>query len=345
MAKIVWGFADYVIVGELNTSLCRVFIPAELLGRAGHTCHVYHLSLLMSDIKPPEAQQAIDEADVIVIERLIVGQMHQAIRDWRKAGKRVIVTFDDHYGLMPKDTGSWEFWHSNGGSNWSQFLQGLRLVDKAITPSKVLCDDFKDYCPTEFVPNYLHPQQWTDVPRRPPDRNIIIGWCGSSAHDQSWLGSDIVPALGSLNKKHPRLHVHIQNTRPAIVGLLNKHQVRFNAQDWVPAEHWPRVVAAYNIGIAPLSGEYDRRRSYNKLCEYATLGIPWVATKYHEQVGPYDETVGGILIENHSHEWERALSMLIEDEPLRQNLGQQGYVWSKQLMDNAVKDYERALGL
>src|SRR3989304_4949228 len=105
MAKIVWGFADYVIVGELNTSLCRVFIPAELRGRAGHTCHVYHLSLLMSDIKPPEAQQAIDEADVIVIERLIVGQMHQAIRDWRKAGKRVIVTFDDHYGFMPKDTG------------------------------------------------------------------------------------------------------------------------------------------------------------------------------------------------------------------------------------------------
>jgi len=73
---------------------------------------------------------------------------------------------------------------------------------------------------------------------------------------------------------------------------------------------WPQIVARFDIGLAPLAGDYDRRRSWIKVMEYALAGIPCAFTDYE----PYDDLRPlGIPIENSSENWYHALKFLIEN--------------------------------
>lgn len=167
MANIVFGFADSG-ERELNTSMWRCFTPADILREAGHICAVKHIGLLFSSVQDEKTIQAIEEAEVIVLERLLLKPFHETIINWRKSGKRVYCTFDDNYELMPKSgMPSYATWL--GGERprnavddllerhgqqretglyaiLNEFKEGLGLVDGALVPSKILQNDCQKYC-------------------------------------------------------------------------------------------------------------------------------------------------------------------------------------------------------
>jgi hypothetical protein len=92
------AFADYD--SEYNTSVWRCRIPALGLERAGHDVSESHyLDILQYD------------AEVYLVERnLQDSRLVESVSRLRKAGKRIVVTFDDAYSLMPDYSptkGSW----------------------------------------------------------------------------------------------------------------------------------------------------------------------------------------------------------------------------------------------
>jgi glycosyltransferase involved in cell wall biosynthesis len=308
---------------------------------AGHHSFVGHIMAVLSGNVPLETEKEIDEADVIVIERLPVERVHKFIKTMRGKGKQVWITFDDNYALIPA-TGSRDVWR--GGKNarggrgaiLNEFREGLRLATGFMTPSKLLCEDYSAYNEqAEYAPNYLD----TDVWRRDtePDPKIItIGYGATSLHNISLKESNVGPALAKLCKQNSKIQIYLQPRFEDITALFNKLGVRHQVGNWLPVERWPHVISQFNLGIAPLSGNYDMRRSFLKVLEYATLGIPWVAT----YGAPYFEAQGGVLVRNRGEEWYNALNRLIEDKSLYRKLSEEGLAWAQAHNASCVQRYE-----
>jgi hypothetical protein len=337
--KVAWYFADSSLQ-ELNTSLHRVIYPSKMMEEAGHECRIAHVSSLFASQDLSNAEWS----DVVVIERLLVEEVYDAIRMFGNAGKKVFCTFDDAYHLMPsspaRDTWRGGKTSRNGqGSILNEFREGLRLCYGALVPSKLLAEDYRSYQPNiHYVPNYLYLPLWKNLPPKNPDI-ITIGWGGTSLHNISWKDSGVIPALGKICKRYPKVIVHLQPPYPDIVVSMEKAGVRYVLGAWQPFEEWPKTVAKFHIGLAPLSGLYDSRRSNLKALEYATLGIPWIAT----DDAPYKESYGGILVNNRMQSWYDALEELITDKQSYAVYSESGRAWSERFNGDCVGRYEAVL--
>ena len=110
----------------------------------------------------------------------------------------------------------------------------------------------------------------------------------------------------------------------------------------VPFDQLPRVMADFDIGIAPLlDTPFNRARSDIKVKEYAASQVPWLAS----DCGPYaplGERNGGRLVADDG--WFDALDDLIADAAARERLAQSGQQWAlTQSADAVAAAYEHLL--
>jgi hypothetical protein len=363
--KILWIEADQKY--EINTSRFRVEIPASMMSDAGHECFVSHRNLLFPPTYHPlnekfllgvrETFDKMKWADVVVIERLITNEIHPFIKWLQLNGKKVWCSFDDAYHLMPLDNivmneksavmGAQGVWRGGKkalgghGSVLNEFRHGLSLCDGAMVPSRVLVEDYRQYNPnTQFIPNFLHAKLWDNPPKKPPDV-ITIGWGGSTHHTLSWKESGIIPALSQICRDNPRVVVHLQPAYPDIVKLFDGAKIRYVTGSWQSLSDWVQTLSSFMIGVCPLSGEYDRRRSSLRAQEFGMSGVPWVGT----DDAPYKESEGGIRVSNKSKDWFRAIESLIKDKALYQRLSEEGRTWAKEFNAGAAQRYEEVFGL
>ena len=307
---------------ELNTSIYRIRIPAKYLGLAGHILQVKHISEL----------DLAEVPEVVLLERIVTPDI---IDLFRLAGvKRIIVTFDDHYGLIPKDSpDSYHYWKGKkltGPKGIDEFKQALGMVDQVIVPSQLLVRDFFSSAKGKIahVPNYYDPEVWRDV--KPAlskvEGTLVVGWGGSRQHGASWRQCTLADGLFQLKKVHGD-NIQISVYARAADESLEKAKVSFLSYPWVKFEDWPGHLVTFDIGLLPLAGEYDRRRSNLKAIEYGLVGIPWVGNLEYSE--PYQGCKGGLFTSDSPKAWLAALSKLIDDESLRESLGHIGQEWAK----------------
>ncbi len=307
---------------ELNTSKYRVQIPAKYLQKAGHLIQVKHISELdLSEV--PET---------VLIERVVTPEMFDLLR---LAGvKHLVVTFDDHYGLIPKDSPTaylyWKGKKLNGPKGIDEFKQALGMADRVIVPSPLLVRDFASSAKGHIlcIPNYYDPEIW--IKAQPalakPEGVLIFGWGGSRQHGVSWRQCRLAEGLSQLQKVYgDKIQVWVY-ARTAD-ETLEKARVNFSSFPWVKFEDWPRHILDFDIGMLPLSGEYDRRRSSLKAIEYGLARLPWVGNV--EYSDPYNGCQGGLFVSDNPRAWQTACAKLIEDDDLRKSLGCTGQTWAK----------------
>ena len=320
MAKATFLFAD---TPPMNTSWYRCLIPAKYLGLAGH-----EIVIVRSDeLKPDQI------SEVMLVERELNPDMLRTIRAC--GAKRIIVTFDDAYHIIPRELErAWNYWRGQG--HLATFRKVLKQVEGAVVPSRLLADDYG----ADYLPNYLDPELWpkTDSPNL-ENRPIVIGWGGSQGHALTWRDPAFARVLKRITQEFPNVELRIYGA--VADNSLQQVNVPFQAQPWLDFEKWPAEVRQFNIGLAPLNGGYDLRRSNLKLLEYGAAGVPFVATNG----GEYRSAPGGILVSNIAEEWYRALKHLIRNPELRQRLGAAGRKWVEErwFMPQRVREYERVL--
>jgi hypothetical protein len=94
---------------------------------------------------------------------------------------------------------------------------------------------------------------------------------------------------------------------PKALDLPNEQMI---VKPWVSYREWPSVLSHFDIGLAPLAGEYDDRRSWIKVLEYLVMRIPWVASAG----SPYEEFSSyGWIVKNNSQAWERVLLDIVDN--------------------------------
>jgi glycosyltransferase involved in cell wall biosynthesis len=319
--NIVYVYADNP--NEWNSSEWRCAVPARAINRTRrHSAHLVSIADFSENL--PLVKSNCDEADIIVVQRNLIGQVLSSIQHWKARDKVVIADFDDAYNLIPSNNPSYPYWNqglksqaqANGIVSWEkidpppmvQFRWGLRLVHAATVPSKRLAADWQAYAEMHVLPNYIDWEKYQNISASPHE-GLVIGWGGSASHLQSFLGSGVMIALKSICRARKHVKVVICGKDKRIFEQLPLPPEQKIFHPWVHYQDWPQVLANFDIGLAPLHGPYDERRSWIKVLEYMVMKIPWVASEgpAYSELRPY-----GWLVKNSTSGWERVLLDMID---------------------------------
>ncbi len=147
------------------------------------------------------------------------------------------------------------------------------------------------------------------------NKEVKIGWIGSPT-TLRYL-KELLPALEQLQEKHAFTLTIIANGQG--IGFSGKEEKLI----WQEKKE-PTDLAEMDIGIMPLShSPWEQGKCAYKLIQYMATGLPVVASP----VGMNKQVVrpgkNGFLADT-QEEWIDALSTLIENKALRQQMGQAG---------------------
>jgi len=318
--KIVYVYADSL--KEWNCSEWNAIIPAKNINKTKkHTAKTIQINDFIKNNE--ETQKACSEADIIVVERNYFGDTLTMMQFWKVRNKTILCIFDDAYDIMHPQNISYKFWthgevrgKDKDGKDavalmqpkpLEQFVWGLKIAKGIQVPSVNLAKDWSKYNQTFYVHNFLDLDKYMNIEPLYKHDDLIIGWCGSLSHHSSFTDSGVMIALKNIAKRYPKVKVLISGDK-RIYDLLEVENKVF--QKFVPAEQWTPLLKTLDIGLAPLSGEYDKRRSWIKALEYMALKVPWIATNYPT----YDELHDyGTMTENGYKNWEDTISNMIEN--------------------------------
>jgi len=146
---------------------------------------------------------------------------------------------------------------------------------------------------------------------------ITIGWIGSPS--PSYMLKDIESIFVELTKRHQNIQLKMVGTPPdfSIAGI------KVIKKDWRLDEELADL-QSFDIGLMPLDDDpRNRGRLGYKMIQYMSVGIPVVASNMGLNKAVIKDGVNGFLVSS-EEEWVEKLSLLIENEDLRRQLGQNG---------------------
>lgn len=322
----------------MNCSRYRILTPAKYITKSGHDINLIGnpgISKIHGD-KIIDLDFGVDYSKIkstVLIERTITPDLIDKLR--LSGAKRIIMTCDDNYSRFGNLESARNWWERN----YAKFQKALGMVDLVVVPSYTLLDFYRPYAKKiAYLANYLDDDLYDNLPTN-TDKNII-GWGGSVQHVPSWQNKKMLNALDRILKEHSDWELDLTaGNIPAILGDFPKG-MKMMWRDWIPHTEWPKKVASFTIGIAPLFGEYDKYRSNLKVVEYGICNVPWVASLSD----PYSRTHvrGGILTKD--TDWYEALTTLINDKGARDILSAAGKEWAEGYkMSKNVSTFEEIL--
>lgn len=345
---------------EWNCSEWRDLAVADAINKSATdgvhpdwSAKLVHVSGFM-DYLNPAIQEIMRKADIITVQRnLIAEDVFTSIRYWKGLGKVVLADLDDAYHILPFSNPAFQFWKENvynlDPTPLAMLERGLSYCDGLTCPNRLLYGDWSHVVKGYYLQNFARREWWTGLPEKnqlkeslgiPLDK-IVIGWGGSVSHYDSWHGSGLFEAATNIVRHNPNVLFAICGNDPRIYDHLPVHKDYKKQIPGVPPGEWPKIVSSFDIGVAPLYGPYDQRRSWIKSLEYGLAGIPWIATAGE----PYrDHAAFGALIENSAENWESAIEECIRLLPEAQVIArdrvsvfQQWFV--DQQLDNIIALY------
>ena len=324
---VTYVFADNF--QEFNCSNWNAVIPCRAINRTG--IHESYLITIQDFTENnPATQKLIDRSDIIFVERNLFGDTLTMMQYWKVRGKTIATLFDDSYDNILPENKSYSFWskgelrqrNSQSGEEQvghmfplpiTQLKWGCQFVKAGSFPSKMLCEDWGRYTKAFHIHNHLEPERYKNInPLFPhPKKEIWIGWCGSLSHLHSFTESGIVPAMERISKDFKNVKILVGGDK-RIYDAINVDETRKIYTNFVPVQDFAKLLKSFDIPFAPLSSDYDMRRSWVKVLEYMALQIPWIATDCitYEELKPYGKTVA-----NSEDNWYNAIVAMIENLP------------------------------
>lgn len=358
---VTFVFADNP--SEWNCSNYNAVMPSKAMNkRPEHESYLINLQDFSEN--SPATQKLIEKSDLILIERNLFGDTLTMIQYWKVRGKSIAVVFDDSYDNILPENKSYNFWtkgelkQMDGQAEKITYMNplpleqlkwGLQIVKAGTFPSVNLCKDWGKYTRTFHVRNNIELERYRNItPLFPhPKKEIWIGWCGSLSHVHSFTESGIIQAMERISKEFKNVKILIGGDK-RVYDAINVSESRKAYTNFVPVKDFAKLLKSFDIPFAPLSSDYDMRRSWVKVLEYMALQIPWIATDCitYEELKPFGKTVV-----NSEENWYNAITNMIEnidtarefakEEPYKFALNQSADVQ----LDNRLKIYQQIIDL
>lgn len=280
---IIYLYADSD--SEWNCSEWRALSPSSAInaeheaGRSPHTAQLFYLPSAI-DWRSPQVEAQLGRADVLVYQRnVIVPEIWESMRYWRRLGKLVAVDIDDHYPGLPPSNPAHQYWILNRGGLQIDPVQalteGMKSADCLTSPSKVILADWEHVVPGYWAPNWTRRAWYAPLEQKPigapdieftpgldgkvsaakrPDSDglVILGWGGSISHVDSWVYSGILEALDRVFADFPQARLKFCGGERRLNDIFERWGNRVIRQTGVSAQDWPSVVSTFDVGLAPL---------------------------------------------------------------------------------------------
>lgn len=240
--------------------------------------------------------------DVIVFQRPMTELSTIALERWAARGRKTIFDVDDAI-------------FERGWGAAAKFRRLVALADRVAAGNRYLAAAAAAPDKTVIVPTAVDTDRFTSTPSRVAQgSDVVVGWTGLSSNYPQLAYR--AAAIGrALERTGARFVVISDRPPPHSLAALNAQFVRWRPESEVAD------LASLDIGVMPLPDlPYERGKCAFKLLQYMALGRPGVASP----VGANSEVVtdrrDGFLPDSED-DWVEALTLLIRDPALRQDVG------------------------
>jgi glycosyltransferase involved in cell wall biosynthesis len=301
---------------------CRNLVSA--IRRTGwHKAHLLDLGTFVSNTS--RAQEVCAESDLLVVHRFLYGPVIRMLQSWKARDKKVIVDIDEAVDRLPKESASYRFWMEGVPMDETagecveegqlldplpieQFRLGLRLADGVSVSSVRLADDWGAYSNVLHVPDYLNLDQYLTIKQFHPGE-VWIGISLEGVSPAMLENTGLRAALEAVCRQREQVRLYwvgadAHNADGLDISLRQKIQMPTPT-----LEAWPRVLAGFDIGLAPALGETGMRAGWQRLLEYMVMKVPWIGS----DLPSYRELSRfGWLVQNTPDAWERGLLEVVD---------------------------------
>lgn len=262
------------------------------------------------------------DADLIVMQRVSLAHLADAITSIRQQGVAVVVDMDDD--LTKIDMANPAFWalRTDQGDrrhtyrNAHQACLNATLVTVS-TPA--LLGVYAPHGRGVVVENCV-PASYLDVPHVD---SAAIGWPGS-VHSHPADLQVVGPAVARLVREGAT-YAGI-GPPDGLAWALGLAPDDVNVSGTVDMAAWPGALATVGVGMAPLADTgFNAAKSWLKPLEMSACGVPWVASPRAEYARFHRWERRGVgALARKPTEWYRELRRLVNDESLRREQSEAG---------------------
>jgi glycosyltransferase involved in cell wall biosynthesis len=185
------------------------------------------------------------------------------------------------------------------------------------------------------LPNQLEQRDWEAAVEEPYLRDpeeTWIGWAGSKTH---WPDlAEVVKPMEEVLRRTPRARLVLVGFPEAVALFEERVRRQVVAFDWMALDEYRRVVAAFDVALAPAAAiPFNEAKSDIRVLEAAVCGVPVVAS-----ATTYGDTVreaGCGFVAKTPQKWLRYLTRLVKSAELRAEMGAAGrrYVLEQRTYD------------
>lgn len=285
----------------------RLRWPAQALIDAGH-------DIVISDGDEAQSLRA-DDFDVIVFQRPLRVKMLAHIENLQAAGIRVVVDVDDDFSSIPSNNIAFREYHpkSNPESNWHHLAKACRAADLVTVTTPALAAKY-GAGRAVILPNYV-PSWYLDVQKQ-PNPEVTFGWSG-------WVHThpnDLEITNGALADIPAPFRV--VGEEEGVAKRLGLESVTATGWSDIGGEYQQNM-ANLDVGVVPLAeNAFNRSKSWLKGLEFASLGVPFVASpspEYERLTG-----LGAGLLADKPKRWKLFVRELVRDGALRREVSERG---------------------
>jgi glycosyltransferase involved in cell wall biosynthesis len=236
-------------------------------------------------------------------------------RKFAKSKAKVVFDFDD------------SIWLSNVSepNKYLNFLKDpaktariIKLSDHVIAGNDYLADYARQFNPhVTVIPTTIDTDRYQAPAQRQARDVVTIGWTGSITTIQHFERA--IPVLKRLRERYGN------KVRFKVIGDPNYQQANLGIQGepW-RAESEVEDLHDIDVGIMPLPhDEWTKGKCGAKGLQYMGVGIPTIMSPVGVNTEIIEHGVNGFLAD-HDDEWFDTLVRLIEDAPLRHQIGNAG---------------------
>ena len=297
----------------------RMIMVSEILRQQGHDVRLI----------PPSARDGIGgdidtrtgklvgakvppDADVIVMQRVSMSHLVEAIPFIRARGVAVVVDMDDDLTRIDPSNPAFYAMHPRTGHpmhTWRNAHQACLNATLVTVSTPALLEVYAPHGRGVVLPNRV-PSRYLGIPH--PD-SPVIGWPGS-VHSHPLDLQEVGPAVARLLREG-RTYRGVGPAKGLREGL--GLEVDPDTSGAVDIEDYPYELTTIGVGLAPLADtRFNAAKSWLKPLELSALGVPWVASPRVEYRRFHEAHKVGLLAER-PKDWYQQVKKLTGNEALR----------------------------
>lgn len=264
-----------------------------------------------------------EDIDLLIIQRPTLQATNALARRAQEQGIAVIVELDDDLSALRPDHMSYKQAQPRHSpmDNYEWIYKTAEIAD-LVTVSTPALLKFAPHGRGVVLPNCIPDEVFSNPPVASLNTETGLGWAGSTGVHPGDLRV-VGDAVRRVLRRHKQPFHVVGDGIGVRDDLALPKSIEMVGTGWVSLDrYYDALKNNISVGIVPLvDDEFTKSKSFLKGLEYASLGIPFVASGTHPEYKTlYEQGIGQLA--NTPDEWYRLLNRLLTNPKKAYMLGQ-----------------------